>query len=316
MRITTRAALATALLPVALTACSVNDSTAGSGKSGTPQPSATVKVAVQPLDSGLKARVPKEYASRGTLVLGLPEYSPYATYQPDGTIVGLAPDLAEQLSSMLGIKIKVTKTTLDSAIPSIKAGRIDLVAPVGDFVERQQQVDMTDFAQSFVTVMINTSAGFTPKSGMELCGRKVGVEKGAGTQNVVAALSAKCTAGGKPAVSAQVFGDLASAALALQSKRIDAVAAPSASNTAVSGSSGGRFATVKLDDTMSLPAATAIYGIASKKGSGLASVFADAMHKLDETGTYQKLFDKWNLPLSPIAEPKIVVNGSKQSQAK
>lgn len=299
-----------------LTGCSVNDSTVASSKSGTPQPAATARIAVQPLDPSLQAKVPAAYAKRGTLVMGLSEYSPYANYESDGSVTGLVPDLAQQLSSMLGLKIKVEKVTFDATIPGIKSGRIDLSAPVGDFVERQKEVDLADFAQSQVTVMVNTSAGFRPKTGLELCGHKVGVEKGAGTQNVVAGLSARCTKAGKPAVSEQVFADLSSASLALQSNRLDAVAAPSASNTAVSESSGGRFATLKIDDMENLPAATAIYGIESNKGNGLAPVIAAAIGKLYDTGTYKKLFDKWNLPLSTIDKTKMLVDGSKQSQTK
>jgi len=304
------------LLPAALTACSVDDSTAGSAGSGTPRPSTSVQVAVQPLDPALKAKLPKAYASRGALVLGLSEYSPYANYESDGSVTGLMPDLAKQLASMLGVRVTVEKVTFDAAVPGIKSGRIDLVGPVGDFVERQKEVDLADFAQSYVTLMVNSSAGFHPKAGTDVCGHKVGVEKGAGTQNVVAGLSAKCAAAGKPAVDEQVFSDLSSAALALQSKRIEAVAAPSASNTAVSESSGGRFTTVKIDDLMSLPAATATYGIESKKGNGLGPVLVSALQKLYDAGTYKKLFDKWNLPLSTVDRSKIVLDGSTQSQTK
>ncbi|WP_326613527.1 transporter substrate-binding domain-containing protein [Streptomyces scopuliridis] len=155
-----------------------------------------------------------------------------------------------------------------------------------------------------------------PTTGLELCGRKVGVEKGAGTQNVVAALTEKCTAAGKQAVGEQVFTDLSSAALALQSKRLDAVAAPSASNTAASENSNGRFKTIEIKDMRSLPAATAVYGFESKKGSGLAAVLADALRKLHDDGTYQKLFDTWALSLSTVDKAQIAVNGSKQHQSK
>ncbi|NGO08966.1 transporter substrate-binding domain-containing protein [Streptomyces sp. HC44] len=301
-------------LVLALTACSVDDSTVGSSSdSGKPKPSASVAVALAPPDAALRARVPKQYAGKD-VVMGVSEYAPYITFGSGGGITGLVPDLNKQLSSMLGIRITLRKTTFDSTIPGIKSGRIDLSSPVGDFVERQTEVDMTDFAQSNVTVMVAAQASFRPKTGTDLCGRKVGVEKGAGTQNVVAALTQRCEKAGKSAVNDQVFTDLPAAALALQSGRIDAVAAPSAANTAASESSGGRFKTVEIKDMLDLPAATAIYGIVSKKDSGLAPVLADALRKLHDEGTYQKLFDKWDLPLSTVDKAKIQVNGSKQSQ--
>jgi polar amino acid transport system substrate-binding protein len=318
MRNPTRTAVTGAcalILPVVLTACSVDDSTASTAAdSGKPKPSASVAIAVAKPDAALQAKVPKQFAGQD-VIMGVSEYSPYITFGSSGQITGLIPDLNKQLSSMLGIRITARKTTFDATIPGIKSGRIALSAPLGDFLERQKQVDMTDFAQSTVTVMVGTQSSFRPKVGSDLCGRKVGVEKGAGTQNVVAALTERCEKNGKPAVNAQVFSDLPSAALALQSKRIDAVAAPSASNTAASESSGGRFKTIEIKDMLDLPAATAVYGIVSRKDSGLAPVLAEALRKLYDNGTYKKLFDKWDLPLSTVGQEKIKVNGSRQAQS-
>ncbi|WP_033319774.1 transporter substrate-binding domain-containing protein [Streptomyces yerevanensis] len=304
------------ILPLALAACSVDDSSVGaaSDTSRKPKASASAAIALASPDAALQAKVPKQYAGK-EVVMGISEYAPYVTFGSGGDITGLVPDLDKQLSSMLGLKITERKTTFDATIPGIKSGRIDLSAPVGDFVERQTEVDLTDFAQSNVTVMVNSQKSFLPKAGSDLCGRKVGVEKGAGTQNVVAALTKRCEKSGKSAVREQVFSDLPSAALALQSSRIDAVAAPSASNTAASETSGGRFKTVEIKDMLDLPAATAIYGIVSKKDSGLAPVLAEALQKLYDNGTYKKLFDKWDLPLSTVGKEKITVNGSRQSQS-
>ncbi|MCW7947020.1 glutamine ABC transporter substrate-binding protein [Streptomyces hygroscopicus] len=308
------------LLPaLALTACSVDDSTVGSASTGAAKASASaspVSVALHPLDTSLQAKLPAAYREKGHLDLGVSEYSPYNTFDSDGRVTGLVPDLAAQFSSMLGVKITVEKTTFDAVVPSLKSGRLDLSAPAGDFVERQQQVDFADFAKSNVTVMVNTATSFKPRAGLDLCGRKVAVEKGAGTQNVVAAQSDKCRKAGKKDVDEQVFADLSSAALALQSKRVDAVAAPTASNTAASAQSSGRFATVKIADMQSLPAATAIYGFEAKKGSGLAAVLAQALRALHDDGTYDKLFAKWSLTLSTIDASKITVNGSDQHQSK
>jgi polar amino acid transport system substrate-binding protein len=257
--------------------------------------------------------VPKAYAKR-TLIMGASEYAPYVTYDSDGKATGLVPDLSAQLSSLLHVKIKMRRTPFDAVIPGLKSGRIDLSAPSGDFVERQKEVDFADFAQSSVTVMVNKDGSFQPERGTDMCGHQAGVEKGAGTQNVLAALAKRCTAKGKPAVVQKVYADLPSAALALRSRRIDAVVAPSASNTSVSQNSDGRFQTIEIKDILSLPAATAVYGIQAKKGSGLARVIVKALWKMYDSGTYAKLFGQWGLPLSTVTRSQITLNGSKQSQ--
>ncbi|ADI12236.1 arginine ABC transporter periplasmic substrate-binding protein [Streptomyces bingchenggensis BCW-1] len=315
MRNRPRAAVGALSLPLALSltlaGCSVDDS-AGTDK---PKAKSSAAIRLEPLDRELAAEVPAQYKNK-TLIMGVSEYAPYNTFGSDGRVTGLVPDLAAQLSAILGVKIKVEKTTFDAIIPGLKSGRIQLSAPAGDFVERQEQVDFADFAKSSVTLMVNKSASFQPKTGLEVCGRKVGVEKGAGTQNVVAALTERCAAKGKPAVDEQVFPDLSGAALALQSKRIEAVAAPSAANTSASSGSNGRFQTLELKDILDLPASTAIYGIEAKKGSGLAPVITKALREMYESGTYGKLFGLWRLPLSTVSKSQLAVNGSKQSQTK
>jgi polar amino acid transport system substrate-binding protein len=300
-------------LALTLTACSVDDTPDDKGKSSEAMPTPTL--ALEPKDNALAAEVPAEYKKK-TLVMGVSEYDPYVTIGSDGKITGLVPDLAEQLASQLDIKIKVVRTPFDAIIPGLKSGRIDLSAPSGDFVERQKQVDFADFAQSSVTVMVNKDGGFRPESGMGICGHKVGVVKGAGTENVIAGLSERCVKKGKEAVRPQAYADLAATTLALQSKRIDAVTAPSASNTTVSSNSDGKFETLELEDMLSLPASSAIYGVQAKKGSGLAPVIVKGLREMHESGTYAKLFGGWGMPLSTVTRSQILLNGSKQSQAK
>ncbi|WAP54285.1 transporter substrate-binding domain-containing protein [Streptomyces luomodiensis] len=299
-----------ASLTLTLSACSVDD-TPGDGKAKKSGAAATL--APEPKDSALAAQVPAAYTKK-TLVMGVSEYAPYVTFGSDGKITGLIPDLSAQLSSLLDVKIKVERTTFDAVIPGLKSGRIDLSAPSGDFTERQREVDFADFAQSSVTLMVTKDGSFHPGNGLEVCGHKVGVEKGAGTQNVLAAQNKRCAAKGKPSVDAKLYTDLPAATLALQSKRIDAVAAPSASNTSVSQNSDDRFETIELKDMLDLPAATAIYGIQAKKDSGLAPVIVKALRKMYESGTYAKLFGQWGLPLSTVTKDQIALNGSTQSQ--
>lgn len=310
----TAAALSLAMAAAcALSACSVNDSSPASA-AGTASPSATAIPTIAK-DEALAATVPAAFKGR-ELVIGVSEYSPYNSFEADGTIVGLIPDLSAQLSSLLGLTIKVQKSTSDATLTGIDAGRFDLSGPSGDFVERQQKVDFVDFAQSNVTVLVKKSTNFTPSKSNDLCGKKVGVEKGTGTQNVVGAVSQNCVKAGQTALDVNAFADTNAEVLALQSERIDAIVAPSVSNQSVEAQSGHMFATIKIDDMQALPAATATYGVMMKKSTGLAEVFAKAMKKLESEGTYAALFAKWNISLSKIDPSKIVVNGSKQYQAK
>jgi polar amino acid transport system substrate-binding protein len=307
----TRAAVA-ALVVLPLVSCSVDDSAVGAATPAAAKGS-TADITTLPRDDVLAAKVPEKYRSKGTLILGLSESQPYASFEADGTVAGLVPDLAKQLESMLGLKVTVTKTSFDAIVPGIKSSRIDLSAPAGDFVERQSTVDFADFAQSNVTVMTNKS-GKAPGSSLDLCGTKAAVEKGTGTTNVLNAVRDLCTKAGKTPVDIKTYNDLTAANLALQSNRVDSVVAPTAHNQLAAAQSNGTFVVTKVGDMQSLPAATATYGIQTLKGSGLAPVLVEALHKLDQAGIYTKLFEKWNIPASAIPADRIKLNGSTQKQ--
>ncbi len=313
IRTSRRAAVAAASLAIALplASCSVDDAAVGAG---TPSAKGSdVALKTLPRDDALAAKLPEKYRSKGTLILGLSESQPYSSFEADGTVVGLVPDLAKQLESLLGVKITVTKTSFDAIVPGIKSSRIDLSAPAGDFVERQSNVDFADFAQSNVTVMTNKS-GQAPSTSLDLCGKKAAVEKGTGTTNVLNAVRDLCVKAGKPPVDIKTYGDLTAANLALQSNRVDSVVAPTAHNQVAAAQSNGNFVVTKVADMQSLPAATATYGIQSLKGSGLAPVLVEALHKLDQEGVYTELFEKWNIPASAITADRIKLNGSTQKQ--
>jgi polar amino acid transport system substrate-binding protein len=311
----TRAAVAaiSALALIPLVGCSVDDAAVGAGTPSAQGSANTAALKTLPRDDALAAKVPAKYRDKGTLILGLSESQPYSSFEADGSVVGLVPDLAKQLESLLGLKITVTKTSFDAIVPGIKSARIDLSAPAGDFVERQTNVDFADFAQSNVTVMTNKS-GKAPGSSLDLCGTKAAVEKGTGTTNVLTAVRDLCTKAGKPPVDLKTYNDLTAANLALQSNRVDSVVAPTAHNQLAAAQSNGTFVVTKVADMQSLPAATATYGIQTMKDSGLAPVLVEALQKLDQEGVYTKLFEKWNIPASAIPADRITLNGSTQKQ--
>ncbi|GAA3355371.1 hypothetical protein GCM10017744_017660 [Streptomyces antimycoticus] len=83
-----------ASLTLILSACSVDD-TPGDAKAEKSHPAATL--APEPKDSALAAEVPEEYTKK-TLIMGVSEYAPYVTFESDGKITGLVPELSAQLS--------------------------------------------------------------------------------------------------------------------------------------------------------------------------------------------------------------------------
>lgn len=294
-----------------LAGCAVDDSSLNGGTAKAP--AETTEIKLIGLHDDLAALVPDKDADR-TLVYATSDNTPYFSIKSDGSFEGLAVDMVAQFESILGIEIELQTTTLDATIPGIQSGRIDISGPAGDFTERQELVDFSDVAKSNVTLLVSDDGKFTPASSADLCGTDLGIKKGAGTQNVLDAVSAECVANGDEAVSIATYADLAQANLALRSARIQAVVAPTAPNSIAASQTNSGFEVITIDDMQTLPAATATYGFETAKDSGLADALVGALRLMHEEGVYGQLFDKWNIPASAIEADQLVVNGSTQAQ--
>ncbi len=145
----------------------------------------------------------------------------------------------------------------------------------------------------------DASGGPNITSLADLCGHKVGAEKGTTQADDATAQSKKCTDAGKPAVSVSVFPDQNGVNLALSSGRIEVAMA----DTPVAGyavkQSGGKF---KISGNSY---GNAPYGIAMAKDSGLQQPVLAAVKALMADGTYKKILDYWVLPEDQITNPTI-----------
>ena len=222
--------------------------------------------------------------------------------------------MLKQFESILKLKIDVQTVNFATSMTDVQSGRIDITGPAGDFVERQSIVDFADMAKDNVIVLVKKTDDFTPSTNAALCGTTLGLQTGAGTTQVMAAVNAQCTAKGKSPASVSDYADLSQATLALTSGRIQGVVAPVASNSLAARSSNGTMRVITIAQMQTLPAATATYGIQTKKGNKLAPAFVAALQEMAAKGTYKALFVKWGIPLSALTPSKIRFDGSTQNK--
>ncbi len=305
-----------ALSVVALAACSTSDTPGGaSGPSSSSSASASsTAIPLLDKDAVIAAEVPAAYQGR-PLIWGSSTQAPYTNQAADGSVNGLAVDLAAQLGSILGVKIQLQVTPLASVIPEIQSSRLDIGGPAGDYVERQSAVDFSDFAQSNATMLVQKSGTFQPATLLDICGAKVGVQQGAATNNTIAAVNQECQDKGKSPATVMTYADDASALLALKSGRIDTRLDPIAPNSLSAATSNGQLKLINIDAMAALPGASATYGIQTKKDSGLDKPITDALKLLNKKGVYARLFDKWQIAASALPADRIKSNGSTLHQA-
>ena len=300
LRVTLLAAvMAIAAVMIGAGCGSSNNDNSNTGGGGETLTAATFSVQPDPTIAG---QVPADIKSSGQLsVAADATYAPDEFIASDGkTVIGMDADLAKAIAQVMGLNATVSNQPFDSIIPGLAAGKYDLgMSSFTDTKEREQTVDFVTYAQAGESFFVNADGGPTINSLDDICGLKVGAEKGTTEADDATAQSKKCTDAGKPAVQVSVFPDENGVNLALSSGRIDAGFADTPPAEYAVKQSDGKF---KITGPS---IANAPYGIAMSKDSGLAQPVLAAVKALMADGTYGKIFDYWGLEGDKITNPTI-----------
>lgn len=289
-----------ATLVVAVTAgCGSDDSSDKS--SSTPKSSSSSSKK----DPKIAAQVPAAIKDKGTITAAVDATYPPNEFIKEGThdIIGMTPDLANALGTVMGIKVEMKPAGFDAIIPGLAAKKYDLgFSSFTDNKEREQTVDFVTYFSAGTSFYVTTKSGAKIKSLDDLCGHKVAVEKGTTQQDDSQTAAKKCKAAGKAAAEVQTYPDQNGANLALSSGRAEVGMADSPVAAYIVKKSGGQF---KLDGE---PYGTAPYGIAIPKGNGMAKPLLAAVKKIIADGTYMSILKKWGIEQGAIDDP--VINGA------
>ncbi|HWK92015.1 MAG TPA: ABC transporter substrate-binding protein [Luteimicrobium sp.] len=281
------ALVATATLAVVLAGCSDSgDSGSGdkaSAGAATFDPSSVAK------DDTLAASVPDAVKSAGTLRVGSDTtYAPAEYIGDDGkTPVGYDVDLTKAIAATLGLKPDIQTSKFDNIIPSI-GSRYDI--GVSSFTinpDRLKQVNMVEYFQAGEAFAVQKG---NPKSvdQSDLCGKTVGVQTGTVEDEELAALSKKCTDGGKEAIDQLKYDSQADVTTNLVGGKLDAMYADSPIIAYALSQTNGQLE--QLGDVF----ATAPQGIVvSKSDQALTDVIQKTVQKLIDDGTYGKILKAW-----------------------
>lgn len=290
------AVVAFAAVTVAAGCGSSNNDNGSSSSTGT-----TASFTVQ-TDPAIAAQVPANVKSSGQLTVAADAtYAPDEFIASDGkTVIGMDADMAKAIAGLMGLKATVQNIPFDSIIPGLAAGKYDLgMSSFTDTKDREKTVDFVTYASAGSSFYVDASGGPSIATLNDLCGHKVGAEKGTTQADDATAQSKTCTDAGKPAVSVSVFPDQNGVNLALSSGRVDVAMADTPVAAYAVKQSGGKF---KLSGNSY---GNAPYGIAMAKDSGLQQPVLAAVKALMADGTYKKILDYWVIPSDEISNPTI-----------
>jgi polar amino acid transport system substrate-binding protein len=112
---------------------------------------------------------------RGTLIVGVKaDYKPYGYREPSGAIIGIEPDLAQDVADKLGLKLELVPVVSSNRMQFLQQGKIDLmIATMTDRPDRRKVVSIVDpnYYSSGTNVLAHKKAAF--KQWADLKGKPV-----------------------------------------------------------------------------------------------------------------------------------------------
>ncbi|HAB37424.1 MAG: transporter substrate-binding domain-containing protein [Tateyamaria sp.] len=114
---------------------------------------------------------------RGTLIVGVKaDYKPYGFLDSSGTVIGLEPDLAQDVADKLGVAIEYVPVVSSNRMQFLEQGKIDLmIATMTDKPDRRKVVQIVDpnYYSSGTNVLALKSLGlkdWNDLNGKPVCG--------------------------------------------------------------------------------------------------------------------------------------------------
>ncbi|MFY0407845.1 ABC transporter substrate-binding protein [Solicola sp. PLA-1-18] len=294
MRRRTGVLLATVALAVAagVSGCGGRATSAPAEEAGAPS-----------VDQALRGRLPSATRDRGVLVVGTdPSYAPMSSFGRDGrTIVGMEPDLADDLGAVLGLKVEVRQVPFGEVLQQVDDGTIDLgLTAMTDTPERAQQVDFVDYFTAGTAILVQRGNPGRIESLDDLCGEPVAIEKATVQADLLERQQAGC--GSRP-IRVTEFPTNSDALLRLRTGRTTAVLTdlPPAALLAKDRRTRAFYELATPEQYE-----PGLYGIAiAKDDAALRSVVADALGQLIDDGHYARTLRRWGLTAGAVKEVQV-----------
>jgi polar amino acid transport system substrate-binding protein len=252
-------------------------------------------------DAQLNAALPEAIKASGVVkVASDVPWPPWEMFVTEGgtEITGFDYDIGQALGAVLGVKFEFVQTGFDDTIPSLMAGKNDIVmSAMYDQLVRRESVDFVDYAWDGSSLLI-------PKGNPEgiadlnsLAGKTVGCERGTTQATLLENTNAALQSAGKAQMTINQYDDGPAAILALKSGKIVAYLTDNsvAVYTAQTTDDGAAFEVI-TDPTNEHGYNPQIDGIGVLKGNDqLRDAIKDALQILIDSGVYTQVIENYGL---------------------
>ncbi len=244
--------------------------------------------------------LPEDVKARGVLNVGTTDgYAPWIFFDREtGAPSGVDADIINEAASRLGLTVNWNDIQFATGIPGVEAGRYDFyISAMANTVAREEVVNFIAYSTEGSGVIVPKGNPLNITEMADLCGLRVMVQTGSLFPGIIEKLNADTCE--QPIIMAEA-PDKVAPLLAIASGQADATmqtfgvstytfaAATEGVQTQLEVSPVERFAPAKQ-------------GIAfSKSTPELQAAVAGALQSMVDDGTYQEIFDKWDVGSSTV----------------
>ena len=220
-------------------------------------------------------------------------YPPFESYDKDKNVVGSDPELSQLLARHMDLKTEFVDTKFPSLILGLNSGHYDAIIS-GMYItpERQTQAQTIPYAKTGAAIMVLKDSPLKPKTPEDLCGLKVGLEKGTTWVAQLNKLSTDyCVPNNKGAITVSEFPSAPEVTQALLSGNVQTQVEIDGAAGMIAERTKGR---VVVSTEHSIYQQT--LGIFVKKGNeALYQALLKAFDDSKKSGEYATLLKKYNL---------------------
>lgn len=263
-------------------------SSSASGSSAAPKAAAA---SVSPACSAVQAKYPKVVGQKVTVGIA-PTIPGYETIDPSNPtkIVGFDVDLLNAVSACAGYQTSFAKADFQTLVPSLQAGRINMVmSNLIASTARAQQVNFVIYQKDEEALIV---AKGNPKAITEvkdLCGKSLAVFPGTVQAGAAQTQSDACVAAGQPAIKINTYTDFNGCLQGVLNGRSDAFINP----VSVVAQTVAKYP-AKLSATGPITEFRSLIGMAFNQSElDLRDANLAALKAVQATGAQKTLFTNW-----------------------
>ena len=219
----------------------------------------------------------------------IPGYETVDTTDPN-KLVGFDIDLLQAVSGCAGFTYSFTRVDFQALVPSLQAGRFDMV--ISNLIAsppRAQQVNFVVYQKDDEAMLVAKGNPKNINAVADLCGNSIAVFPGTVQQGLAMSQSQACVAAGKPAITINTYADFNGCLQAVLNGRSDVNIEP----VSVVTDSVNKYPT-QLSGTGRVPEFSSYIGMAfNKTSTTLRDAVLAATAEVQSKGTEMSLFTKW-----------------------